>query len=79
MVIYETPSKKLEDMSQADLLQLIRGSPVMSLRDLMAIMYRSANDALTAAGPDAFLGLMDIQKIQYQAALAAFEAKRQTV
>ena len=77
MHIYEKPWKNLEDMSQADLLQLIQTSPVMSLPELMTIMYRAANEALTSARPDEFIGLPTIQAIQYKAAVAAFEAKKQ--
>lgn len=75
MMIYEKPSLRLESMSREELLRLLQTSPVMSLTELLTIMYRAANDALVEAGTETFLSLNDIQALQYRAALAAFAEK----
>ena len=43
----------------------------------MTVMYRAANDALTSAKPDDFVGLNTMFVAMNKAAVAAFEAKKQ--
>ena len=74
-MIYEKPSRKPEDMSREDLLQLIQTSCVMSLPELLTVMYRAANNALCDIKSEERLGLNDMFQVMNKAAVAAFEAK----